>query len=75
MGYVLGMRGRYTMLCEQCKKKINKVLEVRWINPRNWGYTWKQFESIEDLMKWVESDKYPGTVLLKVVDCKKNTKR
>jgi hypothetical protein len=45
------------------------MLEVRWMDlPRSLsGYNYKRFDSIDDLMRWVEQyDK--GTVVLKVVE-------
>jgi hypothetical protein len=64
--------GRYErMLCEKCQKKINKVLEVRWTDPLKYGYNWKQFESMDDLIEWVEKNDKPS-VRLVIVRIKKN---
>jgi hypothetical protein len=59
------------MLCEKCQKKINKVLEVRWTDPLKYGYNWKQFESMNDLIEWVEKDD-KSSVRLVIVKIKKN---
>lgn len=59
------------MLCEKCQKKINKVLEVRWNVSTEYGYHWKQFESMDDLIRWVEKDN-KSVVALAVVKKKKN---
>lgn len=56
-------------VCEKCRKEFKKMLEVRWMDlPRSLsGYNYKRFDSIDDLMRWVEQyDK--GTVVLKVVE-------
>jgi len=64
--------GRFEkMICEKCHQQINKILEVRWNIPFEYGYHWKQFESMDKLIEWVE--KNDGTnVILKVVKRKKN---
>jgi len=57
------------VVCEKCRKDFKKMLEVRWVDlPRSLsGYNYKRFDSIDDLMRWVEQyDK--GTVVLKVVE-------
>jgi hypothetical protein len=57
------------VVCEKCRKDFKKMLEVRWMDlPRSLsGYNYKRFDSIDDLMRWVEQyDK--GTVVLKVVE-------
>jgi hypothetical protein len=56
-------------VCEKCRKDFKKMLEVRWMDlPKSLsGYNYKRFDSIDDLMRWVEQyDK--GTVVLKVVE-------
>jgi len=57
------------VICEKCRKDFKRMLEVRWMDlPRSLsGYNYKRFDSIDDLMRWVEEyDK--GTVILKVVE-------
>lgn len=57
------------VVCEKCRKEFKKMLEVRWMDlPKSLnGYNYKRFDSIDDLMRWVEQyDK--GTVILKVVE-------
>jgi|GEM_PF-6587923 hypothetical protein len=57
------------VVCEKCRKDFKKMIEVRWMDlPRSLsGYNYKRFDSIDDLMRWVEQyDK--GTVVLKVVE-------
>jgi hypothetical protein len=57
------------VVCEKCRKDFKRMLEVRWMDlPRSLsGYNYKRFDSIDDLMRWVEQyDK--GTVVLKVVE-------
>jgi hypothetical protein len=57
------------VVCEKCRKDFKKMLEVRWMDlPKSLsGYNYKRFDSIDDLMRWVEQyDK--GTVVLKVVE-------
>jgi len=57
------------VVCEKCRKDFKRMLEVRWVDlPRSIsGYNYKRFDSIDDLMRWVEQyDK--GTVVLKVVE-------
>lgn len=55
-------------VCEKCRKSFKRMLEVRWIDyGKSSGYFYKRFDSIDDLMRWVEqNDK--GTVALKVVE-------
>jgi hypothetical protein len=60
------------MICEKCQKKINKVLEVRWINPLESGYCWKQFEFMDALIEWVEINK-KSTVALVVAKLRKKS--
>jgi hypothetical protein len=56
------------VVCEKCRRDFKRMLEVRWVESLNWGnYNYKRFDSIDDLMRWVEQyDK--GTVVLKVVE-------
>jgi len=55
------------VVCEKCRKEFKKMLEVRWMDlPKCSSYFYKRFDSVDDLMRWVEQyDK--GTVVLKVV--------
>lgn len=56
------------VVCEKCRKDFKRMLEVRWVESLTCGaYNYKRFDSIDDLMRWVESEE-KGMVILKVVE-------